>query len=661
MLGSYWRTARYYRPSQIMARLSLGIDSAVRRLLPFVTRRRYRAPTGIGRHEGVRIFGDSLAGVVPDLTCEAENAKRLQDGIFRLLNRDVFVGTPTNWNPADTTRLWRYNLHYFDYALDLGLLAKWKNDRASAALLERLLRDWIAHNPIGEGVGWHSYPVARRIANWIQTAALVPSRLWFPSAEGESSWLASLWQQTRYLEDHLEFDCLGNHLLANGKALIFAGVFFGPTVGARWYELGWKVLLEGLRDQILEDGGHEERSPMYHSIVLQDYLEVVLLLQMNGKDLPRWARDRLVAMADFLSGIRHRDGEIPLFADSAFGIARRPDDLLAAAERLLGVRERWRNVRPGPYCALLGAAEVEDRDTFPAPPAGPHSWSATGYVTIPGASPGDWLIIDAKPIGPAHLPAHGHCSLFSYELSLQGRRIIVDSGVEEYQAGAWRDYWRSTRAHNTVTVDGAEQAEIWASFRAGQRTLLLESAFIRNESSILFAGRHGGFAGQRRPTPHRRLIAALPGGFWLILDEVNGKGRHLVESLVHFAPQTECRIDQKYTEVGLETMRLRIYPYVQAGGTEPMRISCVKGQTDPIQGWYAPKFGVRQQNAVLCFSSEALLPVRLGYLMATDECDVISWDLEIDTTREGDVVTAIVRSASHEMKERFLVPRSFTL
>jgi uncharacterized heparinase superfamily protein len=642
-----------------MARLWLGFDSAVGRRLDFVMRNRYTAPAGMERRKGVRIFGEPPGMASPELTREAENARRLQDGVFRLLNHDVFLGTPTNWNPADTTRLWRYNLHYFDYALDLGLLAKWENDRASASLLQRLLQDWMAHNPVGEGVGWHSYPLARRIVNWIQSAGLVQAELWFPGPSGEASWLGSLWQQTRYLEDHLEFDCLGNHLLANGKALIFAGVFFGVGPGARWYERGEKILLDGLRDQILEDGGHEERSPMYHSIVLQDYLEVILLLRLNGRDLPRWARDRLVAMADFLDGMRHPDGEIALFADSALGIARRPDDLLAAAERLLGVRGRWREVRPGPYGALLNAAEVQNEETIPAPLTGPRFWSATGYVAIPGASSDDRLMIDAKPIGPSHLPAHGHCSLFSYELSLQGRRIIVDSGVEEYQAGAWRNFWRSTRAHNTVTVDGGEQAEIWASFRAGRRTRLLQSMLIRNESSTLFAGCHGGFQGQGRPTPHCRFIAALGGGVWLVLDEISGKGRHRVESFVHFAPETQCRIGEKYTEIGLETMRLRIYPWVQ--GIEPMQVSCLQGQTDPIQGWYAPEFGVRQQNPVLCFSSEALLPVRLGYLIAPDDYDVISWDLGVRATGEGDVVTAVVRQSSHEIKESFLLPRSFTM
>ena len=97
----------------------------------------------------------------------------LSKGIFRLLNKEIALGSPTNWNPAGTTRLWRYNLHYFDYALDLAVLARWEKDERAAELLRRFFREWIEANPVGEGVGWHSYPIARRIVNWVQSVSLV--------------------------------------------------------------------------------------------------------------------------------------------------------------------------------------------------------------------------------------------------------------------------------------------------------------------------------------------------------------------------------------------------------------------------------------------------------------------------------------------------------
>jgi hypothetical protein len=280
------------------------------------------------------------------------------------------------------------------------------------------------------------------------------------------------------------------------------------------------------------------------------------------------------------------------------------------------------------------------------------SWPNIGYVVLPGTGAGDKLIVDAKPMGPDHLPAHGHCSLFSYELSIAGKRFIVDSGVEEYEPGPWRGFWRSTRAHNTVAVDAAEQSEIWAAFRVGQRTRLLESSRFQKDSSSLFVGVHGGFARQRKPTSHRRFIAALPGGLWLVLDEVIGKGRHGIESFVHLAPDAACEIGEKHADVTSGSVRMRIYPYRDHGNLAST-MSSVRGQENPIQGWYAPEFGKRAPNSVLTFSTEAMLPARLGYLIAPSGREITSWKMDVSDIGRPIQVDVTVFSPQGDVFEHF--------
>lgn len=627
MLGLYLRTARYYKASQIAGRLRMGMDKVLTRKAPWLTRLRYTVPPGLSREARAEFFSDAELDLGEEMSPLRENAQRLEQGIFRLLNKDVNLGSSTDWASEGTTRLWRYNLHYFDYALDLAVLAKAEKDARAEELLGRFFREWIKANPVGEGVGWHSYPIARRIVNWVQSVTLASSSV-FSDSESEKAWLASLYQQARYLEDHLEYDLQGNHLLADAKALLFAGIYFGGKAGERWYETGKKLLWQGLREQILPDGGHYERSPMYHASMLQDYLEIVRAQQLNSRDVPAWVHDRLMSMADFLSGIRHPDGEIPLFSDSAFGITRRTEDILAAAERLLDAPGRWPGTKPGLFCNLFAPRAIPLRNSkVPSLPI-QNSWPNTGYFALSGAGPNDKLIVDARTMGPDHLPAHGHCSLFSYELSLGGERVIVDSGVEEYEPGPWRDFWRSTRAHNTVLVDGAEQSEIWAAFRVGQRTKLLQSACLRQRSSSLFVGVHSGFVGQKKATMHRRFIAALTGGIWVVLDEVIGEGHHAIESLVHFAPAANCKIEETHAEVSLPSVNLCLYPLRQAPGPYG-KMSLIRGQENPIQGWYAPEFGKRTPNSVLSFSSEAALPARLGYLIAPADREITSWNVEV--------------------------------
>jgi uncharacterized heparinase superfamily protein len=582
----------------------------------------------------------------------SETARLCEQGSFKQLNHTVNLGSPINWQAPGTTRLWRYNLHYFDYALDLALLAKRRKDEKVAALLGRLFSDWINANPISEGVGWHSYPVARRIVNWIQAVSLASSEAVFRNGEAEAAWRKSLYQQARYMGNRLEFDCLGNHLLADAKALVFAGIFFGDRAAAQWLDIGERLLWSGLREQVLEDGGHYERSPMYHAIVLQDFLEVVLLFQLNGREVPPWARERLLSMGDFLSGISHPDGEIALFGDSAFAIAHSPTDILAAAEMLLDSPGRWPGAKPGAYSSLLTpqAQKITARRSPSTKKC--DSWPATGYVALRGSDPGDQMLIDAKPMGPDHVPAHGHCSLFSYELSVAGERLVVDSGVDEYESGRWRQFWRSTRAHNTVAVDGREQSEIWASFRVGRRCRVLDTACIQQDSSALFVGAHDGFTQQATPILHRRFIATLPGGVWLVLDEVTGAGQHMIESFVHLHPEAICDVRETYAEIAMRSLRVRFHPYASAS-QGPMKMTCVRGREEPIQGWYAPEFGKREANSVLSFSRDTTLPVKVGYVIAPGDREITSWDLQYSDLGESVQSDISVRSPQGDITRRF--------
>ena len=464
--------------------------------------------------------------------------------------------------------------------------------------------------------------------------------------------MRSLYQQALYLEDRLEFDCLGNHLLADAKALVFAGIFFADKAAARWLETGEKLLWSALREQILEDGGHYERSPMYHAIVLQDYLETVLVFQLNGMEVPAWARERLLAMGDFLSGILHPDGEIPLFGDSAFGIARPPKDILAAAEVLLDSHGRWPGSKPGAYCALIAPQAFQQPVTTTSPPKKCNSLSQTGYIVLRGTEPGDQMIIDAKPMGPEHVPAHGHCSLFSYELSIAGQRLVVDSGVDEYQPGPWRNFWRSTRAHNTVLVDGQEQSEIWDSFRVGRRCRVLDAAYVQGDSSALFVATHDGFAHQDSRINHRRFIATLPHGVWLVLDEITGTGRHTIENIVHFHPQATCDVHNDHAEVALQSLRVNIHPYA-ANPDTAKRMICMRGQEHPIQGWCAAEFGKRQANSVLSFSIDTELPARLGYVIAPSHRKITSWDLQHNDLGGAFQCDVCVRSPQGDLLQHF--------
>ncbi len=353
---------------------------------------------------------------------------------FRFLNKEYDLGE-YGWDDRRIDRLWRYNLHYFD---DLNTDGALERLRWHTALLDR----WIAENPVGCGIGWEPYPASLRIVNWIK---------WFlRGVHPHAHWLDSLAVQVRWLFGRIEWHLLGNHILANAKALIFAGLFFDGPEADKWLRKGLSLLDEQLTEQILPDGGHFELSPMYHAIVLTDLLDLINLFNTFSSNTFDLARTREVLASEaakmlwWLRCMTHPDGHIGFFNDAALGVAVPTAEIEAYAARLV-------------ICA-----DKPPRD-------GVVALRASGYVRVVRGPM--CALLDIAPIGPDYLPGHGHADTLSFELSLGKRRIIVNGGTSCYGTSEQRLRERGTAWHSTVQVAGKDSSEVWASFRVGRRAM----------------------------------------------------------------------------------------------------------------------------------------------------------------------------------------------
>jgi uncharacterized heparinase superfamily protein len=410
--------------------------------------------------------------------------------------------------PADTSaRADLNNLQFMEF------LESVEDDAWFMALID----DWIAGNPRRSPgswrYAWRPYNLSVRVVVWMQELAQRRGRL-------DSAFLArtlhSLAEQLRFLERHLETDLHGNHLIKNLRALLWAGAFFQGPEAERWRRLGQDLLADELDEQILADGMHYERSPAYHCQVLNDFLDIRQALP--ARNAPHCALyDRLDAvlarMGEVAGLLCHPDGGIALFNDGGLGMARAPRELRAAAARLAGT--------------VLATIE------------GPFALPAAGYWGLRRG--GDYLILDCGPLGPAYLSGHGHGDALSFEWSTGGRRIIVDQGTYQYAAGDRRRQSRSTLAHNTVSVDGAEQSDLYGAFRCGRRAETEVLAWRPQGDGFLFEGTHDGFAVLPGAPRHRRRIEARPGELRL-LDRVLGEGVHRAEARFLLHPDCTVRL-----------------------------------------------------------------------------------------------------------------------
>jgi uncharacterized heparinase superfamily protein len=546
-LGRYWRTLRHLRPSQVAWQLYYRIVPA-----PRARRLGGLQPRGALRPQAF------ASPVVP--------AGISANQISFLNHARPLAAEAVDWVAPAESKLWRYNLHYFDYL-------HWPV--YPAALKGQLVDSWIAANPPTAGEGWEPYPLSLRTVNWI--------KWWLGGGLGVSqAWLDSLATQFAWLERRLEYHLLANHLLKNGKALFFGGVFFSGPDADRWRERGLEILLREADEQILADGGHYERSPMYHCIVLEDYLDVLNLIQAVPGLVPAAAERRLRAAASralrFLADITAGDGRIPLFNDAAFGIAPEPAALLAYGAGLVG--------------APAGAPM---RIYLPD----------TGYYGY--RHNGDSLILDCGPVGPDYQPGHTHCDTLSYELCVAGQRVVVDAGTHSYGLDDRRHQARQTRSHNTVELDGVEQSEIWGAFRVGRRARPISPDLgAWQDGRLLFSGSHDGYRhlpGQ--PRHERRIVMAPTAGCWEIHDLITGNNasRHKALSCIHLDPSFSVRPEEQ---------GVFVLSNAEAGLALRLTVTC--GSAAIVKsGYHFPEFGLCQENSVICVERSGVLPIEMHY------------------------------------------------
>jgi len=350
---------------------------------------------------------------------------------FKFLNEIHELKKRSDWNNPEWEKLWLYNLHYFD---DLGSC----DAENKKELHSDLIKKWVQENPPGEGNGWEPYPISLRIVNWVK---------WDLAGNCLSDEaLHSLVVQARYLLKRLEFHLLGNHLFANAKALIFAGLFFYGKEAENWIARGMKILDKQVKEQVLADGGHFELTPMYHSIILEDLLDLINIMNTyTAFPVPEIWMNSIPKMVHWLELMCHPDGQISFFNDAALGISPELRDLKAYAGRL--------------GFSKIDSSQGKARDVT--------ELTQSGYVRLQNTRA--VLIADVGKIGVDYLPGHAHADTMSFEFKLQGQRVFVNSGISCYGDSRERLMQRGTACHNALTIDGKDSSEVWAGFRVAQR------------------------------------------------------------------------------------------------------------------------------------------------------------------------------------------------
>lgn len=343
---------------------------------------------------------------------------------------------------------------------------------------------------------WIPHAVSLRILNWCRYAALCN----WNGYQVPYTLIHNIYKNALFLENHVEYDIDGNHLIENAVALVMAGTFF-KAHQTGWIAQGVDLLENVCRSQFLTDGCHYERSPMYHIMVLRRLLTVIDLLK-GTTYASKILHDTAKAAIGFLVNISKPNGKIPLLNDAVFA-----EELPAHA-----------CINYGTEVGIEGGKRRE------------YSNCDSGYRLL--SNPPFTLLFDVGEVGPPHLPAHSHNDHLNVLFWVNDTPVVTDTGVFNYDNNARRKYARSIRAHNTVQVDNFEPIPIKGKYLMGRRTNVDE---LKRTPTTIKAkySREGLFSTKYT---HNRSVQMSENGFE-ITDRVTDCTDSELCMRYHFAPK----------------------------------------------------------------------------------------------------------------------------
>jgi hypothetical protein len=567
-----------------------------------------------------------------------ERAERICSHRFDLLGyRDVDMGKHINWHldrvhEKEAPRKTFYKVPYLDFETVGDSKVTWELNRHQHFITlgkayqlthgDKYLRefteefyDWQNQNPYLVGINWaSSLEVALRSLSWLwakelfNVSQVLPARL-------EQDLLSALGRNARFIEHNLStFFSPNTHLLGEAVALFFIGVLCPGLRGATgWRALGWQIILREAERQIRADGGYFEQASYYHIYALDLLLHARILAWRNQIPIPEIFDRTLISMSDYLSALS-TGGPVPRLGDDDGG--RLFDPTRNRAEHLsdplstgaaLFHRGDWKAASPGlaeETLWLLGPVGAADFDALPndKPQVVSQALHSSGIYLMAGD--GLRIAVDAGPFGRGYC-GHAHADALSITLATDGHEWLSDPGTFTYTGSAhWREIFRGTAAHNTLRIDGCDQAELVAPFKWNKiPTVRAEHWWTGKHFDLLIAS-HDGYHRLSSPATHRRLVFFVKPRFWVVIDSVEGKSSHQLELFWHM-PRVPAKLAARALEVGpLEGEKFGLIPLQDSDWSVEL-----------VESWRSESYGEKRAALALRCSTQTCLPAEFATLL----------------------------------------------
>ena len=510
-----------------------------------------------------------------------EKADRITAGKFDLLGfKQLSFGDPIDWHlePTSGKRIplvhwskldyldsdvagdkkvtWELNRH--QYFVTLGQAYWLTKDERFAQIVVKHLDSWMDANPPKLGINWtSSLEVAFRSMSWLWAFHFFKSS---PSLNTETTKraLKFLYLNARHLESYLStYFSPNTHLTGEALGLFFLGTLLPEFKEAkRWQDLGARILVEQLATHVRSDGVYFEQTSYYHRYTTDFYLQFLLLARANHFDLPRQVEESLVLLLDHLMYITRPDGTTPLFGDDDGGRLTMLDDRAAndfratlAVGAAVFSRGDYKFVADGAAESLLWLLGDEGLDRYEAIEANPPAETSKafregGYFVMRDGwtRESNYLLFDCGPHGSLAC-GHAHADALSIDVAARGKTALVDPGTYTYTGSKeLRDWFRSSHAHNTATVDDKSSSISAGAFSWNTIALCSLRQWISEDLYDFVSGEHDGFKNLESPATVIREILFLKPDYWVVRDTLLSSDSHQVDVRFNTDPKVNLQI-----------------------------------------------------------------------------------------------------------------------
>jgi hypothetical protein len=486
---------------------------------------------------------------------------------------------------------------------------------ARAALAH--LDSWLTHCPFGTGMNWRSpLELAIRAINWSWLLALIePAGV----VHGEARR-----RVLNALDLHVQ-DVAGNYSRGssanNHRIGEAAGVFVATsccpslTASARHRRESFEILCTEILAQNHADGGNREQAFAYHLFVLQFLLIAAHVAKATRQRLPDSFLDRLSAMVNFAE-VLTAAGPAPLYGDDDEGYVLDLGGRHLKGRELVAIGDALLDRVPREHCEpltwMFGTQPTRSHTSGHGEALACHAFPDTGLYLLQwgrrGGTDAASLTFDCGELGFGPLAAHGHADALAFTLRALGEDIFVDAGTFDYfRYPAWREYFRSTRAHNTVVVDDLDQSVMLGSFMWGQRASARCIEWSAGSGRARVSGEHDGYMRLSDQVMHRRTVE-MDASEWtfVITDVLDMKGAHHVSLPFHVSEQ--ATVTQRGShEFEIAVARGRVVLILDSQLAATVR----HGSERPLGGWVSRGYHAKTPSTTVIGSLETHEPITI--------------------------------------------------